>query len=665
MTDPTRRRFATLEDMDDVPVPRSTAPDFQQVLARSVSRRGVLLGGTRAAALGAGVLAAPSLLVGADARAAGADRFDFEEIAHGIDGTHHVAPGYEADVLLRWGDPLFTDSPAFDPVNQTADAQERQFGYNNDFIGCIALERDGDEVTRAVLCINHEYTNGELMFAGLGDQSRAEPRFADMTLALVDTEMAAHGGSVVEIVKRDGQWQVDPAGARNRRISGRSTVCTISGPAAGSPRLATSADPDGNRIIGTLNNCAGGMTPWGTWLTAEENFNGYFSGDIADSGAEQANHERYGVPGKWYAWGLFHDRFDISREPNEPNRFGWIVEIDPHDPASVPVKRSALGRLKHEGAQCLVNSDGRVVIYTGDDQRFEYLYKFVSDGKVDADHAAANRDLLDHGVLSVAVFHEDGTVTWKPLVHGEGPLTADNGFAGQADVLIETRRAADLLGATPLDRPEDVEGDDKGNVYVLLTNNSKRTAEQVDAVNSRSNNLWGQVVQLVVAGNDHSATRCEWRALVQCGNPADPAANALWNPATSENGWFACPDNCAVDHRGRLWISTDQGSGWSRASGTADGIWALETEGEGRGTGKMFYRVPAGAEMCGPCFSEDDATLFVAVQHVAADGMKDYPGFERESTFDDPATRWPDFDPALPPRPSVVAITRKGGGRIG
>lgn len=662
MTDDARRRFATYEDVDDVSVNPSIAPDFQEVLFRRLTRRGLLAGSLRTAAAGAAAMAVPGL-VAKDAFA-GTDRFDFEEIAHGIDGTHHVAPGYDADVLLRWGDALFPDSPSFDPSHPSAAAQERQFGYNNDFVGFVPLQRTGDEVTRAVLCVNHEYTNAELMFPGLGDPAATEPRFANMTLALVETEMAAHGGSVVEIVKVGGKWQVDTAGTRNRRISARSTECTIAGPAADSPRLKTAADPSGRRIIGTFNNCAGGITPWGTWLMAEENFNGYFMGDVASSGREAANHERYGVPGGWYAWGLFHDRFDVSKEPNEPNRFGWIVEVDPHDPGSVPVKRTALGRMKHEGAECLVDREGRVVVYTGDDQRFEYLYKFVSEGTVDPGNPAANRDLLDRGTLSVAVFNDDGTVIWKPLVHGQDGLDESNGFASQADVLIESRRAADILGATPLDRPEDVEGDDRGNVYVLLTNNSRREPAEVDAVNTRSKNLWGQIIQLRVAGNDHAAPVCEWNALVQCGNPDDPVTHARWNPATSENGWFACPDNCAVDHRGRLWISTDQGSGWHKASGTADGVWALETEGERRGTGKMFFRVPAGAEMCGPCFSDDDTTLFVAVQHVAADGMEHYPGFERESTFDDPATRWPDFDPALPPRPSVVAITRQGGGQI-
>ena len=336
------------------------------------------------------------------------------------------------------------------------------------------------------------------------------------------------------------------------------------------------------------------------------------------------------------------------------------------DPTSKPVKRTALGRFKHEGAQCLVNSDGRLVIYSGDDQHFEYLYKFVSASRVDPENPSANRDLLDDGVLSVAVFNDDGTVIWKDLVYGHNGLSESSGFYSQADVMIETRRAADILGATRLDRPEDVEGNPQtGKVYVMLTNNSRREVTQVDGVNRRAGNRCGQIVELDYANNDHSASTCSWDLLVQCGDPADPATGATFNPATTTNGWFACPDNCAIDGRGRLWIATDQGRNWNRASGTADGVWALETEGQRCGTGKMFFRVPAGAEMCGPCFCDDDRYLMVAVQHVGVDGTEDYPGFNRKSGFRDPATRWPDFDADMPPRPSVVVISRNGGGKIG
>ncbi len=253
-----------------------------------------------------------------------------------------------------------------------------------------------------------------------------------------------------------------------------------------------------------------------------------------------------------------------------------------------------------------------------------------------------------------------------PLLFGWNGLTAKNGFHSQADVLIETRHAASVLGATPMDRPEDVEPDPGSDrVYVMLTNNSKRQPDQIDPANPRATNLWGHILELTPANGDHGAITFGWDILIKAGNPGEEGTGTIWNPATSENGWFSCPDNCAVDHQGRLWVTTDQGAAWKKTSGTADGVWALETEGDGCGIGRMFFRVPVGAEMCGPRFTPDDKTLFVAVQHPATDGTEDFPGFERGSTFADPATRWPDFDPKMPPRPSVVVITKDDGGTIG
>ncbi|WP_168012396.1 PhoX family protein [Halomonas salinarum] len=654
-------RRAHFEDAEDTPSNPVISEPLGDIIARRYSRRGFLKGMSYGG-LGVAAIGSMNPLTAAIANGAGsAGRFAFDEIAHGVDTTHHVAEGYDADVLIRWGDPLFTDAPAFDPQRQSADAQERQFGYNNDYIGFVPLNGNPDH---GLLVVNHEYTNEELMFPGLPGPLD-EHDFTGLTRELAEIEQAAHGLSVVEIKRQNGKWQYLTDSQYNRRLTPRSTEMAISGPAAGDALMQTNADPSGRSVIGTLNNCAGGNTPWGTVLTCEENIHYYFMGDTSGH-PNVALLERYGIPAMGYAWGRYDDRFDIAKEPNESNRFGWVVEVDPLDPTSTPVKRTAMGRFKHEGAASVISSDGRLVVYMGDDQRFDYLYKFVTRDAVDTANPAANRDLLDHGTLYVARFSADGQVEWLPLIHGEGPLTADNGFASQAEVLIKTRLAGDALGATPMDRPEDVEANpETGRVYVMLTNNNKREPDQVDAANPRPDNTFGHIIEIATENGDHATTRDGWEILVKCGDPDKAEVGAMWNPATSENGWFAAPDNCAVDHRGRLWVTTDQGSNWAK-SGTADGVWALETQGERRGTGKMFFRVPLGAEMCGPCFSPDDSALFVAVQHPASDGTQAFPGREeRRSSFEDPASRWPDFKDGMPPRPSVVVITRQGGGSIG
>jgi uncharacterized protein len=663
-TDRFCNRAEAFEAHDNVPLSPSGGATIGDVVAKRYSRREVMRGTLGVAA--ATALFGPALLAGGGAKAVGTrDRFNFTEVEAGVDETHHVAEGYRADILLRWGDPLFPDSPPFDPLKQSAAAQLKQFGYNNDYIAFFPLDESGD---RALLCVNHEYTNEEIMFPDLVRQDTI--CFPDMTAELVEIEMAAHGVSIVEIMREDARWRPVLDSKYNRRISPGNTEMAVDGPAAGHDRMKTSADSAGTRILGTLNNCAGGVTPWGTYLTAEENFHGYFWSDLCAAGGkppkglggDQAkSYKRYGVPG-WQAWGKFVDRFNVDKEPNEPNRFGWIVEIDPFDAASEPVKHTALGRLRHEGAECIGNKDGRVVIYSGDDARFDYVYRFVSDGRYDPEDRVANMKLLSEGTLSVARFDADGSVTWLPLVFGNPWLTPDFGFNSQADVMIDARLAADLLGATRMDRPEDVQPNPaNGKVYVLLTNNKERPSGEEDAANPRAENVFGHIIEMTPPDEDHAAERFSWDMLVRCGDPAVAEVGALWNPG-SGNGWFACPDNAAVDAEGRLWISTDQGEPWPTRR--ADGLYALETEGERRRTAKLFFRCPVGAEMCGPCFTPDQGTLFVAVQHPAADGTDRYKGFERASSFTDPATRWPDFKPDMPPRPSVLAITKIGGGKI-
>lgn len=646
------------EDSEDISSNPSSNPTMGDIIAGRFNRREVMKGALAVTTVTATM--GPLALAAAKKAKAATPSFGFSELAAGVDEDHHVAEGYGTQILIRWGDPVVKGAPAFDPMNQTAEAQAKQFGYNNDFIGYIPIDGADDH---GLLCVNHEYTNEELMFPGMeGRQDKAE--FVKMTKELAEVEMMAHGGSVLEIRKvgpwhtSGSAWQVVQNSDLNRRITAM-TEMELTGPAAGHDRLRTNADPTGTKVLGMFNNCAGGVTPWGTWLAAEENFHGYFWGELAEDHPEFANYGRYGVPSQQYVWGVYHDRFDITKEPNEANRFGYIVEIDPTDPTSTPKKRTALGRFKHEGGETIINKDGKVVVYSGDDQRFDYVYRFVTAGTYNPDDRAANMNLLDEGMLSVARYNEDGTIDWLPLVHGEGPLTAEHGFNSQADVVIEARRAGDLLGATMMDRPEDVQPNPTTNkVYVMLTNNSKRKPGDENVANPRPESKFGHIIEMTPPDGDHSADQYTWDILVQCGDPTVAEVGAVWNPATSKDGWFGMPDNCAIDHQGRLWIATDGNS--QKKTGRADGVWAMETDGDARGTSKHFYRVPVGAELCGPQFTLDDRTMFVAVQHP---GEKDAKG--NGGIFENPPTRWPDFDDNMPVRPSVVVITKDDGGVIG
>jgi uncharacterized protein len=653
-------RSQIAEEAENTGSSPSINPTMGDIISARYDRREWLRGALAVTAISAAVspMALAAASRAAAQTAAAKSSFDFAELPAGSTETHAVAEGYDANILIRWGDPVLPGAPAFDPMAQTAAAQKMQFGYNNDYVGYFPMPGSGAS-THGLLVVNHEYTNEELMFPGLGEQGAKSVNFSGMTRELVDIEMAAHGGSVIEIRKADGGWRVVPDSKYARRITA-DTPMRLTGPAAGHARMKTGADPQGETVLGMINNCAGGVTPWGTWLTCEENFNNYFTG-ATDKHPEAASLKRYGVPSTSYIWGRFHDRFDLTKEPNEPNRFGWVVEIDPFDPTFTPRKRTAMGRFKHEGAAGAVNVDGRYVVYQGDDERFDYVYKFVTEGRVDTARRQANFDLLDSGVLYVARYGADGRGQWLALRQGEGPLTAANGFASQADVVIEARRAADLLGATRMDRPEDIDVNPKtGKVYLALTNNSRRKAEEADAANPRGANLFGHIIEMTPDGGDHAAIGFAWDVLVKCGDPSVAAVGASFSPQTSKDGWFGMPDNFAVDSRGRLWVATDGNS--PARTGRNDGVWALETEGPQRGTSKHFFRVPSGAEMCGPYFTPDDETLFLAVQHP---GEGDEEPNAKPATFENPSTRWPDFKPGMPPRPSVLTVTKKGGGRIG
>jgi secreted PhoX family phosphatase len=634
-------------DPEDIGSNPSTEPTVGELIDRRLGRRAALRG-----LAGAGTLAAlGNELMGSSALAqpAGPSSLTFEEVPHGLDKTHHVPAGYEAQVMIRWGDPVVAGAPAFDPANQTGAAQEKQFGYNCDFIGIHPLPAGSTTNDRFLMVVNHEYTAPGLMFSGLGSGRSVNHQ---VTEEQAKVEIAAHGGTVIEIARDGSGWKVVPDSKFARRITG-TTPMTISGPAAGHDKLKTSADPTGRSVLGMLNNCAGGSTPWGTWLTCEENFNFYFGGSDVAKLPDAASYKRYGINKSAYAWSRYVDRFNIDKEPNEPNRFGWVVEIDPYDPAATPIKRTAFGRFKHEGCTYTLAKDGRVVFYSGDDERFDYLYKFVTAKPWNRQDPAANRDLLDEGTLFVARFVDAGKVEWLPLVQGQGPLTAENGFATQADVVINARLAADQLKATPMDRPEDVETNPvNGRTYVMLTNNTRRTEQQVNFANPIARNAHGHVIEITPKDGDHAAAEGTWSIFIVGGKPGiDPAAR--YHRQTSDNGWLSCVDNCTFDSKGRIWIATD---GAPTAAGIADGLYGADTAGYGRGLTRCFFQAPTGAEVCGPLITPDDGTVFLAVQH---------PGEDAGSTYDKPSTRWPDFKDNMPPRPSVIAITKKGGGTIG
>ena len=624
----------------------------------AASRRDVVHGiaaTTLAAAISPLALAATSSDSIAQTGASRSTSRGFKEVAAGVDETHHVAEGYDANVLLRWGDPLFTTAPAFDPNRQTAEAQKLQFGFNNDFLGFIRLRR-----RHGLLCVHHEYTDPRMMFPGFPAQG------GKTTAEQVAVEMAAVGGSIVEVRQsaRTGFWSVVRRSRLNRRITASDTVMRIDGPAAGHARMRTKGDPTGTRSIGTMSGCAGGITPWNTWLMSEENFHLYFSSGKAEAPASEAKSwSRYGLPGNRAGWSSHVERFDLDKEPNEANRYGWVIEVDPLDPRSTPVKHTGLGRLHREGAETTLAKDGRAVVYSGDDQNNEFVYKFVSKGRYSYwNSRRTNRQILSAGTLYVARFNAGKSGQWLPLVFGQGPLTPANGFTSQADVLIDTRLAASAVGATPMDRPEDVEPGPNGRVVVVCSNNNERKPGDTNPANPRAPNPHGHLIEIVEAGGDHGATAFHWSFLVQCG-PKDQGGS--WHRDTTDNGWFSCPDNVAFDPTGSLWVATDQGGNWAKLTGRADGLYAVAYRSDRRGRSRLFFRAPVGAEVTGPRFTPEGNTLFLSVQHPGADGVKDWPKFSRVSTASDPATRWPDFKPDMPPRPSVVAITRKNGGRIG
>ncbi len=649
----------------------SSGNEYFGDMVRSMVSRRSMLKGTATAAIGVGAATALAAC-GDDNPAASAPStppvtgsgtgagMAFTPVPPNTRDALVIPDGYEQSVVIGWGDPVLPGAPAFDFAAQTPQAQEMQFGFNNDFAGMIAI--DGEPNNFYLVC-NQEYTTEEFMFTGY--------KKLDPTENQARVSMAAHGITVVEVKAESGSGKLTPVvGQRNRRITA-STPFTLTGPAAGSEYVKTTADPGGTTVLGTIANCSGGLTPWGTMLSGEENYNNYFSNTsaVTDSAAKESL-DRYSFAddADYHQWGRFESRFDLARDPNEANRFGYVVEVDPNDPKSTPIKHSSLGRLKHESANVFVTSDGTVVTYTGDDERFEYIYKFVSSKKITPGNGASARQsnlrILDVGTLYVAKLTGDapdqidgsgklpsegkfaGKGTWIPLLTVNDDGSAESKIIGMtaAQVAVFTRSAADKAGATKMDRPEDIEAHPRtGKVYCALTNNTKRGTDgeaAADEANPRNENKNGQIIEFT---DDHAGTEFTWELLLVCGDPA--AADTYYGGFDKTKvSPISCPDNVAFDPHGNLWISTD-----GNALKSNDGLFAVALDGENRGETKQFLTVPRGAETCGPIITED--RVIVCVQH---------PGEEDDYSADKPYSHWPDGGSSQP-RPSVVAVWKKNG----
>jgi len=666
-------------------------PSFESVLSTRLSRRSVVTG----AAATVGLAACAQIPTKREtALKTNKGPSVFNSIAPQNLDVFAVAEGYRYNIVARWGDSLVTGTPDFDSrrlIDTTwldagaAATQERQFGTNADAVAYFP--QVAGRAARGLVCVNHEYVNGELMFPGhRGAAMKFEARKAwlDKHPNAIAFVQAAHGVTVMQLQRDSKGWTRNLAARENRRITAR-TPMDIHGPARGHALMRTNADPGGTRVLGTFANCSAGKTPWGTYLTSEENVDDYFAGGatVRDTSKDAAMLDalrRFALREySFYGWDHQDPRFDTRVEPHEPFRFGWMVEIDPHDPKSIPRKRTSLGRFQHEGANTIVARSGHVVAYMGDDEKFEYIYKFVTRDRFNAKNPAANRDLLDHGTLYCARYDADGTGEWLPLVHDEnGPLNSRAGFANQGDVVIKVRAAADLLGATPMDRPEDVEPSPiTGRIYIPCTKSSERgVTEQhewfgrkvevgTNAANPRPDNKSGHIIEMAEAGDDATGTRFEWNVFLLAGNPAEgryivDARELAPGSLTGADTYFAgypnraeqspvhCPDNLGIDPQGRLWIVTDS----DNRGFPNNGCFVVPTSGPQRGLLKQLASGPNGCELCGCEFTPDGRTLFLTIQHPGEGG-----------SIDNPRSHWPDGN-GMPARAALVAVEREDGGTV-
>ena len=637
------------DDDENIGTNPSTATSMSTLIERRTSRRNVLIGGmaTVVGFMSTSVLASPAAAAGPKDRGrqgsngpkGTAGLLGYAAIDLGYSDTVVVPAGYRATPFVPWGTPLLGSYPAFRPGQNTAAEQEQQVGMHHD--GMHFFPVNGSR--RGLLVINHEYTDEQLLHRG--DRSLPRPSRNEITADQVRKSQASHGVSVIEVEQdKAGTWTV-LRGKKNRRIT-VNTAMRFTGPAAGHRLLQTAADPAGTTPVGTFNNCAHGFTPWTTYLTCEENFNGYFAASGPFDAEQTAMNARYGVGGDNYYWASQDARFRLtSAAPREVNRFGWVVEIDPNDPTSTPLKRTALGRLKHEGAFVHVTKGQRVVVYMGDDQVNEHAYKFVSSDNWKS-LLSRGKDPLDEGTLYVAKFDEDGRGTWLPLVHGRPGLTVADGFADQGDVLIKTRLAATAVGATPMHRPEWTSVDpNTGAVYLTLTNDGGFSRAVQNAANPRKPNSRGSVIRWYEDGNDHAATSFTWDLLLLAGEGRSSGDGST----ITDDAAFGSPDGLWVDPDSRVWIQTDG----SQPFGANDQMLAANpfvTDATGAPELKRFFTGVRGCEVTGVITTPDQRTMFVNLQHPG-DGT--------------PESTWPGLDGFVVPRSATVIVTKDDGGTIG
>ena len=653
---------------DELPSNHSANPHINELIASGLGRRQVLAGGAALGALAFLGSALPGVSEAAAPAAKGAldlpfkrrTKLPFAPVAVTRADAISVPAGYTASPFIPWGTPISGSYPAFleDASNSAAD-QAQQTGMHHDgmhFFPIDAQAGRGRNSNHGLLVLNHEYVDAGLIHPN-------GPTVVDgkrVSAEEVRKEINAHGVSVVEIRRNlQGAWEVLPS-ARNRRITA-ATHMEIRGPARGHALLQTRYSPNGTATRGTQNNCANGFTPWGTYLTCEENWAGYFATSDSDLPRELS---RYGLrSGSRYGWETLPDdefvRFDATRKAdsasddyrNEPNHFGWIVEIDPFAPESVPVKHTALGRFAHEGLVFAPVKPGRpVVCYSGDDSQNEYIYKYVSREKYRPGRSDGR--LLDDGTLYVARFHDSGKGQWLALDIRDKSFqkacrAAGVQFADQGEVLINTRLAADIVGATKMDRPEwGAVNPDNGEVYFTLTNNSSRS--ETDAANPRPANAYGHIIRWRERSHDYAGRSFAWSLFLLAG-PESDSVGPNGQPLGADN-LLASPDGLWFDQEGRLWIQTDM-SGSQLRNGPFGNNQMLVADPK-TGEMKRFLVGPLGAEVTGITATPDFRTLFVNIQH---------PG--EGSTADNLLGTWLD-GPGKRPRSSTVVITREDGRRL-